>query len=1066
MYYSRELCSLAFYERVFMKKCFVCLLLIAFNTVLFAQSLDEYANLISSGKCRESLPGLEKLSNSYAKQYGATDTSHYALSLVYLMRTYNCLSMTREFENVCYTAKKVFESNDALMNTYYAEILHNLGILNEKSGNIQNAELFYRQELLIKTKLYGSHHLSSVETLVTLGNFFKSISDFSQSEQFFNDAFSVLHEMKLENSLMYAQNLLGYGALQIQIQNFSKAERYLQEAMQIFRDSLGVQSDEYLLALNNIAVVCFYRSDFEEAGEYFAAVCDAMRQQGRGNTYDYAIYLQNLASVYLKMGNYEAAGPLLDEALQLTAYHYGTNNPGYANVEQLMAFLEFEKRNYPASENYLADIIRINKKINGKNSIEYARAVSAMSTLKFNIAKKTTDKALQKQLLVEALQLSDDALGIIAKIAGTQTSMYAYMLSGQSAIYDLAGDFSHAVSTVEKSIEIFELLGDVQSDDYLNALNNAAAMYFSRELYEKADGYIAKSLETLSNEITGNFRFLSEKEKEYYVDSRHYLFETYKSYFLVRPGSKGEMAENFYNLELLSKAMVLNSGIELRHIIENASDAAALDAYDDWLLTRSVLARQYSLPEIKRSVSVDSLEKACNKLEVEWTKYSSRLASLRKNTWRDVQQQLKPGEVALEFTCFNFYNKSLWTDTMVYVALLVQPGLQQPEIIRLCTQQQLDTLILALGVSSPGQLTRMYRGIVFPDEEGSQDYGQSLYNLLWAPVEAKLGPEVTRIFYAPAASLHQISLAAIPINDSLTLSDRYRLMRLTTTASLLQNTFNDTTAAESLVVYGGIDFDIDPAQQIQYAALYNNTINQNDYSTLAVASTYESRGENWNYLPGTLSEAKAIQLIALKSNCKTNLISGGEAVEESFKWFAGTMSPDIIHVATHGYFFPNENKQDLQTFFSRNENQQVFKKHENPLQRSGLLLAGANNAWKGRSLPPEIEDGILTAYEISNMYLPNTKLVVLSACETGLGDLRGDEGVFGLQRAFKTAGVQYIIMSLWKVPDIETSEFMQVFYSLHFGGLSIPDAFDAAQTEMRNKYRNEVFKWAAFVLLF
>ena len=129
-----------------------------------------------------------------------------------------------------------------------------------------------------------------------------------------------------------------------------------------------------------------------------------------------------------------------------------------------------------------------------------------------------------------------------------------------------------------------------------------------------------------------------------------------------------------------------------------------------------------------------------------------------------------------------------------------------------------------------------------------------------------------------------------------------------------------------------------------------------------------------------------------------------------------------------------------------------------------MALSGANNAWKGKSIKG-VEDGILTSYEVSNMYLPNTKLAVLSACETGLGDIQGSEGVYGLQRAFKLAGVENLIMSLWKVDDAATSEFMQEFYKNLFTKQTISTAFYNAQTIMKNKYRNDPYRWAAWVLI-
>lgn len=148
----------------------------------------------------------------------------------------------------------------------------------------------------------------------------------------------------------------------------------------------------------------------------------------------------------------------------------------------------------------------------------------------------------------------------------------------------------------------------------------------------------------------------------------------------------------------------------------------------------------------------------------------------------------------------------------------------------------------------------------------------------------------------------------------------------------------------------------------------------------------------------------------------------------------------------------------------QNTEQHAFKLSDNPLNRSGLLFAGANNSWKGK--PAEgLEDGILTAYEASNVVLTNTKLVTLSACETGLGDIKGSEGVYGLQRAFKMAGAEYLLMSLWKVPDAETAEFMEHFYGKWFSGGTIEAAFQETQHYMKRRYPGTPYKWAAFVLI-
>ncbi len=180
------------------------------------------------------------------------------------------------------------------------------------------------------------------------------------------------------------------------------------------------------------------------------------------------------------------------------------------------------------------------------------------------------------------------------------------------------------------------------------------------------------------------------------------------------------------------------------------------------------------------------------------------------------------------------------------------------------------------------------------------------------------------------------------------------------------------------------------------------------------------------------------------------------ATEASIKKLNGKKEPYFAHCHTWLFFPDPEIKKQENPIqqFNDQEKRNVFKWSDEPLLRSGLIFAGANKAWGNPDYVSNdsTEDGILTSYEISNLDLSNCQLVVLSACETGLGDIKGSEGVFGLQRAFKMAGVKNIIMSLWKVPDTQTSELMTLFYNYCFAGKSVHDALQAAQTEMKKKY--------------
>jgi CHAT domain-containing protein len=233
------------------------------------------------------------------------------------------------------------------------------------------------------------------------------------------------------------------------------------------------------------------------------------------------------------------------------------------------------------------------------------------------------------------------------------------------------------------------------------------------------------------------------------------------------------------------------------------------------------------------------------------------------------------------------------------------------------------------------------------------------------------------------------------------------------------------------------------------------------------------RGTNWYPLKATEYEIKTIQNLLIKSGQKAKVLSKFTGTEESFKNISVlSKSPKLIHLATHGYFFPDSraiNKNSLispgaDVNGSVKKQESVFQASEHPMLRSGLIMSNGNQGWKGK-IQEGAEDGILTAYEISQMDLSNTELVVLSACETGLGDIKGNEGVYGLQRAFKIAGAKYIIMSLWQVPDKQTSQLMIAFYKNWLNKkMSIPRAFHAAQKELR-KAGLDPYQWAGFVLV-
>ena len=262
---------------------------------------------------------------------------------------------------------------------------------------------------------------------------------------------------------------------------------------------------------------------------------------------------------------------------------------------------------------------------------------------------------------------------------------------------------------------------------------------------------------------------------------------------------------------------------------------------------------------------------------------------------------------------------------------------------------------------------------------------------------------------------------------------------------------------DNAVLYGGLRYDVGKDELIaeSRAGDYHPTFTSRAFT--AADSRYGVKN-----LPGTLKE---VEEIAQCFTSSTRLITDINGTEESFKSLAGSAF-DIIHLATHGFFWSEEDAQrrDYVTFLNP-LNRKDQSSEDKALMRSGLFFSGANIGLKGEALPDDVEDGVLTALELSNMNLGHVDMVVMSACESGLGETSGD-GVFGLQRGFKLAGANTLLMSLWKVDDTATQKLMTEFYKHYLFGKSKQMSLHLAQESLRksNKYSDPQY-WAAFIML-
>jgi CHAT domain-containing protein len=295
--------------------------------------------------------------------------------------------------------------------------------------------------------------------------------------------------------------------------------------------------------------------------------------------------------------------------------------------------------------------------------------------------------------------------------------------------------------------------------------------------------------------------------------------------------------------------------------------------------------------------------------------------------------------------------------------------------------------------------------------------GAKLYDLVWRKIEPYL-PQHDRLFIAPDGALNLISFATLMDEKGKYLIEKHPIHYLSAGRDLIRISQDSTQSGEGLLALGDPDYNATASQRIS---------NEKTFAVRSASTTEVGTTRNVRSNCGALSEMKASPLPNTKAEVdaianffpSSNVFDGRAASEENFKKNAAGRK--AIHIATHGYFISGECQEKL----AKKSESYVG---ENPLLQSGLLLAGAN--LHGSDIKnDEAEDGIVTALEVSAMDLRGTELVVLSACETGLGRVEQGEGVYGLRRAFQMAGAKTVVSSLWQVPDKETAKFMRELYA-------------------------------------
>ena len=558
------------------------------------------------------------------------------------------------------------------------------------------------------------------------------------------------------------------------------------------------------------------------------------------------------------------------------------------------------------------------------------------------------------------------------------------------------------VGDYDNAMEIYQLL-EANNALSIDSYSNLATIAHLQGKYEQTTAYAEKYFNGIVSDFQNMTRFMTPRVRESYFSNNYhlrYFYNTLTAFAEDNPLGTGLA----YNASLYQKGLLVRMNNETRRRI-NASDNNDLkQAYADYLYSLA-----YGDNEIA-SISESSLQALFPK----YLNFTDESFSLK---WEDIRSALNTDEVAIEFvTYLDFVKKE-----NNYAALVLKKGYDAPRMIKLCGCNDLNSFFS--NVDAYG-CPRVYENIIEPSAK------------IWGPLADVLS-NVKTVYYSPCEALSQINMDIMTLDSSgKPMNQLFRMVRMLSTADLLgKRSFEYVTAS----LMGGFDYG--------NVASSNNSVQGDSFRGF-------NRVTGWDALE-SLEEIEGIKQ-SLSKKTTVSLVMGGRADEITIKSISGN-SPSIMHLATHGYYLGLPEARKFAYFSSYEEDRWIPED-----VRCGLILSGANDAWLGKA-PAGGNDGTLTAEEINGLDLSNTELVVLSACQTGLGE-NTSEGTYGLMRAFKNAGVGSIIMSLWEVNDEATILFMTTFYKQLANGKERHIAFNKAQETVKKKYP-EARYWAAFVMV-
>ncbi|WP_258103002.1 CHAT domain-containing protein [Marinoscillum sp. MHG1-6] len=967
---------------------------------------------------------------------------------------YNDMQTALSYFQQEYDLRKELGSNDI------STVIFNLGYIKDELGRYNETEELYLELLKIEEAKYGKESEEYYTSAFTLAEHYM----FVEQTQKGLDLCKELKKSVKKNSLNEAMILKTMGDLYTLEGNYSRAEKNLSNALEILDDAGLYASIEYVSTLSSLAGLYNETGKVPQAEEVFLQAKDILSKM-QGDQTEYLMILDgNLALNYTDLGNYDEAEKIFLKNLELDVEFYGDNSYPFAIDAGNLADNYRYAGKLSKAEEYYNKAGEAYKSIVGEESVEYGRILQNLSYVN---NKKGDD--------ITAIELGLKAVKTFEKV-GANASQQAFANYYLGEAYFTSGDLDNAEKYHVQALELRRKALGKSHPDYALSTTKMAILNWKKKDYKTALSYYKETFDNYFNQINLVFPILSEEEKtKFYYNKLKPAFEQYNSFIIETSSEDNELIGEMYDNQLATKGIILSASQKVRETIMNSGDSTLMERYDQWIDTKEKLTKLFSasnMPVAARNKKIDSLTNLSNIIEKELSKSSAAFASTYANTktsWKDIQEALLPGEAAIEiirFRDFSTDSAGVFTDEVYYAALILTPETTAfPEMVIMRNGKKMETRFLS-----------NYRNAI--KYKVNEDYS---YRLFWRPIANKI-PNIKKVYLSPDGVYNQISIYTLrnPATGNF-LIDEVELHIVTNSKDLIAaNTSSGKAGKSYLFGYPNYNMGIiddqsgeekdKSAESAVKAASEGRGISRGGRGVESQPGGLSRggsiprglRGNMLRYmrsnqllalLPGTKKEVGLIDSLYISQSADVMTLLSNDALEDSIKTIR---NPKTLHIATHGFFLEHD-EEDIH----------ADEYVANPLLRSGLILAGANSfIARGKISETESfeDDGILTAYEAMNLNLDGTELVVLSACETGLGEIKNGEGVYGLQRAFRVAGAETMIMSMWTVDDDATQELMTTFYQEWLSGKDKQTAFNIAQKRIKDKWKAPYY-WGAFVMV-